>query len=366
MVCSLCGSKKLEVIYSETLDKSLTSSGRIVSHKTNVFFCDNCCHVQSSVLDNLDDFYKEHYKVSQEKLLFKSDYEAELILKKVQLQEKSSILDFGAAKGLTIKKVGKALNVSPFVFDITETYEDVWKDSFEEGHYASMQCPESWHNKFDLVTCSFVLEHVPCPFVLLKDIRKLLKDDGILYLQVPNFYDNIIDLFLSDHVHHYTEGALKFLMEVSGFSILEVDSQSRIGAYVLTAKKGSVAPQKVDFQCDASEVNKKRQEAVSCVKRFRDALDRFKTLSEKSDNLGIFGAGLYGNYLCYDLRPKNLSFFIDTNPHFVEMFGLPCYTPDNIPEKFRKSQVALAVNPLKGDALMSKYKHTINMKKIFI
>jgi len=43
-------------------------------------------------------------------------------------------------------------------------------------------------NKFDIVTCFEVLEHLKNPSLALKEIKRVLKEDGTAYISVPNFY----------------------------------------------------------------------------------------------------------------------------------------------------------------------------------
>src|SRR5690606_28444656 len=109
----------------------------------------------------------------------------------------------GAAKGLTLMKLAKEKGISGFVFDVTDAYKDYWAKFFGNGFYAAFITPFSWQEKFDVVTSFFVMEHVIDPLYFLQEIHKLLKPCGTLYLQVPNFQKNILDLFVADHIHHY-------------------------------------------------------------------------------------------------------------------------------------------------------------------
>ena len=53
------------------------------------------------------------------------------------------------------------------------------------------------------VASLFSLEHVPDTLGSLRQIKKLLKPDGILYLVVPNmFSENTADMIRSKHAFH--------------------------------------------------------------------------------------------------------------------------------------------------------------------
>jgi SAM-dependent methyltransferase len=47
------------------------------------------------------------------------------------------------------------------------------------------QMPDCWDNKFDIVFARHVLEHSPCPVWTLHEYRRVLKGDGIIYIEVP-------------------------------------------------------------------------------------------------------------------------------------------------------------------------------------
>jgi len=46
-------------------------------------------------------------------------------------------------------------------------------------------------NSFDIVICASLIEHIPEPFLLLKEIYRVLKSGGLLYLSFPPFYSPV-------------------------------------------------------------------------------------------------------------------------------------------------------------------------------
>lgn len=72
---------------------------------------------------------------------------------------------------------------------------------------------------YDTVILSDVLEHIPGPELLLKEISRVLSSDGILLLNVPFFY------WLHEEPHdfyRYTEFALRHLSEISGLKVIDL------------------------------------------------------------------------------------------------------------------------------------------------
>ena len=41
---------------------------------------------------------------------------------------------------------------------------------------------------YDFILCTEVLEHLPCPIAALKELRRVLKTSGILFVSVPQGY----------------------------------------------------------------------------------------------------------------------------------------------------------------------------------
>jgi SAM-dependent methyltransferase len=77
---------------------------------------------------------------------------------------------------------------------------------------------------FDHVFCIEVLEHVPNPFAALSEIRRVLRDDGVLVLSVPNPYhvkELLWNLFRipDGHIYSWTRQAMTALAGMNGFRL---------------------------------------------------------------------------------------------------------------------------------------------------
>jgi SAM-dependent methyltransferase len=75
------------------------------------------------------------------------------------------------------------------------------------------------NNRFDLVFCSQVLEHTPEPAKVLKEIFRVLKPGGALWLTTPLFYEEHEAPY---DFYRYTQYGLKYLLEEAGFSIKKI------------------------------------------------------------------------------------------------------------------------------------------------
>jgi 2-polyprenyl-3-methyl-5-hydroxy-6-metoxy-1,4-benzoquinol methylase len=82
--------------------------------------------------------------------------------------------------------------------------------------------------QFDAIVLRHVLEHVPAPQPFLHELHRILKDDGLICLAVPNFgglHARLeraawFHLSLPYHVAHYTPAALTRLVTACNFEII--------------------------------------------------------------------------------------------------------------------------------------------------
>lgn len=85
---------------------------------------------------------------------------------------------------------------------------------------------------FDLVTLNHVLEHIADPAPFLAETRRVLADDGLLFVAVPNVRAWIRYLrgeryawtFQDDHFLHFSTSTLPRLLARHGFRVLEVET----------------------------------------------------------------------------------------------------------------------------------------------
>ncbi len=93
-----------------------------------------------------------------------------------------------------------------------------------------------WRGRVDLAVCFSVVEHVPDPVALLRDIRALLAPGGELVLSTPNLRDWMLEqlpddygrfFFRAVHTWYFDSDALGALARAAGFSSCRVRSVHR-------------------------------------------------------------------------------------------------------------------------------------------
>jgi SAM-dependent methyltransferase len=73
---------------------------------------------------------------------------------------------------------------------------------------------------YDLVLCSQVLEHIPEPVAVLKEIRRVLKPNGQAWFSAPLFYE---EHEVPYDFHRYTQFAWRRMAAEAGFSVESIE-----------------------------------------------------------------------------------------------------------------------------------------------
>jgi 2-polyprenyl-3-methyl-5-hydroxy-6-metoxy-1,4-benzoquinol methylase len=204
--CKICGSEKLSVVgevkefnlffkeYFEQLSQSKTMQCNACGFLANSFEVQLTKEVLTE-LYNID-YFSSHGEIQVLKNLYEKRRYLALARKAIGKKLNGlSLLDIGCGAGEYLK-IGSDLGMNVTGYDvdssieeyITKTYKfkvvtgNLDEDTFNEG-------------SFDVIVLSHVIEHLNDPKLMVKNIYKFLKKDGILVLTMPNpnaLIDNIV------------------------------------------------------------------------------------------------------------------------------------------------------------------------------
>lgn len=80
---------------------------------------------------------------------------------------------------------------------------------------------------FDVVIAKDILEHMQKPWIVVREVNRVLRSGGIVIANVPNTNPNTVWDDYS-HVRGFTENALRLLFEDTGFIILSINRMGSI------------------------------------------------------------------------------------------------------------------------------------------
>jgi len=215
VTCDLCGASRPDVLGR----REIIVRGRSCDHQM-VFVdaaCGQCGFVQALERPDeafLMDYYRDaHIGHRGGELHF--DGPARLAAVAARVPGGGRIIEIGANDGAFCAELSKA-GYDAFGFDPVEADEasGVEKGFLEAG--IAFVSPRS----ADAVIAYYVLEHVIEAGAWLRSALALLKDGGVLILEVPDYTTHPQDSLNVEHLLHFTPETLRELLEQHGLEIL--------------------------------------------------------------------------------------------------------------------------------------------------
>ena len=134
------------------------------------------------------------------------------------------VVEIGCGLGNFLRVIAakERIGVEPLLDKFSEIFDmDTSGIQFIEGKGESILLPD---DKADVVFCSNVLNHVQYPEMCLKEIRRIMKPDAILYFDTHFDYQSVL------HPHVFTRESIQDLLE-KYFSIERtIDKEFKWGA----------------------------------------------------------------------------------------------------------------------------------------
>jgi len=94
-------------------------------------------------------------------------------------------LDIGCSDGFTLG-VAKKYGLNSYGVETAKRPGNIAKKNGFNVHIGSLESAQFKNNSFDIISLFEVIEHIPDPSTLLKEISRILKNDGILIISTGN------------------------------------------------------------------------------------------------------------------------------------------------------------------------------------
>ncbi|KJR43927.1 methyltransferase family protein [Candidatus Magnetoovum chiemensis] len=232
--CIICGGKACEIIYDGIIRGGGVHSEPIEGYR--IIECKSCkIHSLYPTPENIKEFYESNeyrqhydYTIDEQQLTQKYDTEQNDRISKIGIENlRNKIIgDFGCGIGIfldTVKGVAKkTVAVEPM---------QLCKDILIRKGHVYYEYPQSMDaNSLDVAVTFDTLEHIDNPILYLTSIYKTILTGGHLYLAVPNRNDILMNtcmkaflefFYCKAHLFYYNMEALCYVVEKSGFKIIE-------------------------------------------------------------------------------------------------------------------------------------------------
>lgn len=219
MTCIFCG-KELEIITRQLRNKV-----------GNVFYCKDCdLGILEEPVPDPEKYYAEEYRKTHrndpceetpEQIYENTKNFQQIRVNRVNFfaKQPGDLLEIGCSAGQFLSQINRH---RLFGVEYDEGCRNFVKERFELQVFDLFPAWET----YDYVAMFQVLEHIQDPISYLKDIFKVMKPGGLLFVEVPNINDHLRAIpaynkfyFHEAHNWYFSEKSLQNLAEKSGFSI---------------------------------------------------------------------------------------------------------------------------------------------------
>lgn len=265
--CPLCGGKNSSVVLDlgqhPLADTFIPISRRMepeVRFPLVLVQCVSCLHFfsafptqpESRYVANEYSYESANSRVSRRHF---SEFADACLLEGNQSPEETSVADIGSNDG-TLLEAFRARGVTSLLgIDPSPNMARLAERkglSTEICFFTQANVPQildaNFGSKFHTIVSANVVNHADNPHDFLEAIGEVLREDGIYVFEVPNVVDLIgfraFETIYHEHVHYWSVGALRRLLDEHGFTIFRLDLLDYMcgSIRVFASKSGSESP----------------------------------------------------------------------------------------------------------------------------
>lgn len=353
-ICLCCGSKMFELFKCN--GHIILSDRTPINQNLENFICKKCSFIKNNFYKKkkIKKIYKNDYNflisknsttkhyISNKKDIGTYDYIYNFIKKNIKIQKITKILEIGSGTGLLINNfIKNNKNIKNCtIYEPSKNAFKILKEKFLKNKnikiYNEFYTGKLKKNDFDLILCTGVLEHVPNPIKLIKNIKKHLNPDGKIVIGVPNFKKKYDDIIVADHLNKFSEKSLNYLYNKTKTNLIYRDPNKN-SIWILDIINNNFK-KKNNIKFKFNIINKK--EILQYFLKTKKQFNNFINLKDK--NLAFYGSG-------------NIGLFFLINSKYVKKVKYLILDDNSLPKKFLNMKV-ISLSKLK------KYK----IKNVFL
>lgn len=242
--CIICNSENMVKIQDRLRDSNI--------HK--VFTCNNCGQVQINPIPTIDEDKKYYSNDSQAKAVFNEvnmdimkakssiDVKRRYRMFKDKINKDMKLLEIGCGYGFFVEYL-KNEGYDIDGFEISNVRREYGTKTLGCKIYDINLLSEDSLNfhkeEYDVIFMFHVLEHISEPEKFLRNVKKILKKEGTLIIEVPNLDDHMLErsekyrdfYFQRAHITYFDNKTLARLLSKSGYSDIEFEGVQRYNLY---------------------------------------------------------------------------------------------------------------------------------------
>ena len=252
MKCKICSSNKtLEVIdlgkqpLANKYPKNKNEIDKEKKYTLRILFCKNCKAGQIKKIVNRNILFEDYYYLSSVNKKLKEHFYS--LAKKIKKFE--FVVDIGSNDGILLeplKKLGvKAIGIDPSI-NVGKIANDKGLETFI-GFFDKKIIDKvlKKYQEPDLIVASSVVTHLKNPISFAKNIKKFLRKNGTLIIEIEylqNFLKNLeYERFYFDRPFYYSANSISKLFENIGMKLFDIEKIDTHGGslrcYIKNSKK---------------------------------------------------------------------------------------------------------------------------------
>ena len=298
-------------------------------------FCNKCKLVQLSKSFNQKHLFSNDYGYRTGLNLTMSNHMKsihETMIKKVFLKKDDQILDIACNDGTLLNLYSK--NYIRFGIDpVSIKYKSNFKkfNHVIYDFFSAKKIKAKTEKKFKIITALSVFYDLDNPNKFLKDICKILDDEGVCLIEHADLLSiiekNMFDTICHEHVAYYSTKIINELANKNGLKLIDVNQNNVNGGsmqYYVSKKNSNfkVNKNKID-----SYIKKEKRLKIDQIESLKDFFERINIIKERIKNfliseknknkkIYVYGASTKGNVLLQYFRLDNkiISSAVERNP----------------------------------------------------
>ncbi len=245
--CNLCGSARYYLLYKKPktgkttrpVAGTYTISESELEKPDKIVRCMTCGLVFAIPEIHVSEITQDYVEMEDPDYLKEEKgrrSQARIVLKKISKFKKGGrILDIGCGPGLFLdeaKRQGWEVQGA----DLSKWGQDYAKSKFLIDVFQGFLTEAGFADRsFDVIVMNDVIEHLEDPKAVLKEIRRILKNDGIIYVSTPDIKSVLSRLLRAKwwginkyHLYYFSKKTIEKLFDEVGFKPLRYSSYPRV------------------------------------------------------------------------------------------------------------------------------------------
>lgn len=301
--CNLCGSSELTPLidfgnHPVVKHYLIERLEEYPTYPVKLYFCEHCGLTQLADSCPPEILYNNYVTLSSWKFQPHVQHEIDVIKSLPGINSNSKIIEIGSNDGLFLQQLSENYFYNTLGI---EPAKDAYDSSVAKGiktqqvflNKVSSAAIMKQHGEFDLFISRQNLEHMSDLHEVAKSIQCLVKKDGYVLIEVPNFLCNLQcqDYSLwEEHVNYFTIDTLRYFLSLANVELVheEIIRFSGEGIFVIGRKVGNTNCS-LDY---VPELKNKNAKYATDWPTFRDRIGNFLLSQKRSfKKIAVYGAG---------------------------------------------------------------------------